>query len=167
MQRFLVGGAVRDSLLGKEPKDRDFVVVGETADTMLAAGFAQVGKGFPVFLHPDTKEEHALARQEKATGGGGHGDFAFVTDGVSLADDLSRRDLTMNAMALADDGSLVDPFGGAADLAAGVLRHVGPAFADDPLRVLRVARFAAQLNFDVADDTMTMMADMVKAGMLG
>ena len=166
-ESFLVGGAVRDLQMGREPDDRDYVVVGATSTQMLAAGFTQVGADFPVFLHPETGEEYALARTERATGEG-HTAFACETDGVSLVDDLSRRDLTVNAMAMSDDGELVDPFGGQADLEARVLRHVGPAFVEDPLRVLRVARFAARFpDFSVAPDTLTLMADMVKTGALG
>jgi tRNA nucleotidyltransferase (CCA-adding enzyme) len=177
MRRFLVGGAVRDMILGLEPIDRDFVVIGETPETMIAAGFRRVGgstpDGFPVFLHPVTGEEHALARTERKTGEGtdGRGVFSFVADPtMTLEEDLARRDLTINAMAipagaaarviLGDDSAIIDPFNGQADLAAGVLRHVGPAFAEDSLRVLRVARFASRFGFVVAADTIAMCKRM-------
>lgn len=165
MQRFKVGGAVRDELMGQHPKDVDFVVVGETIDSMLARGFQQVGKDFPVFLCPVTRTEHALARKEVSTGNG-HTDFEVVTEKTSLEDDLLRRDLTINAMAQTDDGRLVDPFGGQRDLRDRVLRHISEAFKDDPLRVLRVARFAARFDFTVAPETMSMMQQMVSSGML-
>lgn len=166
MDIYLVGGAVRDTLLGLEVTDRDYVVVGATPEAMRRQGFRAVGKDFPVFLHPRTGEEYALARTERKTGRGYHG-FAFDADpSTTLEQDLERRDLTINAMAQAPDGTLVDPFGGQADLAARRLRHVSPAFAEDPVRVLRVARFAARyapLGFEVADDTMQLMREMVAA----
>jgi tRNA nucleotidyltransferase (CCA-adding enzyme) len=166
MDIYLVGGAVRDTLLGLEVTDRDYVVVGATPDDMRRQGFRAVGKDFPVFLHPRTGEEYALARTERKTGRGYHG-FAFDADpSTTLEQDLERRDLTINAMAQAPDGTFVDPFGGQADLAARRLRHVSPAFAEDPVRVLRVARFAARyapLGFEVADDTMQLMREMVAA----
>lgn len=165
-QVFLVGGAVRDHLLGFPIKDHDYVVVGATPDQMLAAGFSQVGKDFPVFLDPDDKNEYALARIERKTGHGYQG-FSVSCDGVSLEEDLGRRDLTINAMALSPEGRLVDPFGGQKDLQEKILRHVGPAFAEDPLRVLRVARFAARyapLGFTVAKETMDLMRGIVDAG---
>ena len=144
MKTYLVGGAVRDRLLGIAVKDRDYVVVGATPDELLALHFKPVGKDFPVFLHPQTSEEYALARTERKTGRGYHG-FAFDTDpGVTLEDDLRRRDLTINAIAEDENGALVDPFDGASDLRNGMLRHVSPAFAEDPVRILRVARFAAR-----------------------
>src|SRR6185503_10256552 len=146
---YVVGGAVRDELLGLPVQDRDFVVVGATPEEMVAAGFKPVGKDFPVFLHPKTHEEHALARTERKSGRGYKGFTVYSAPDVTLEDDLARRDLTINAMARDPDGRLVDPFGGEADLRAGVLRHVGPAFAEDPLRILRVARFSARFRFGV------------------
>lgn len=164
---FLVGGAVRDELLGRPVKDRDWVVVGATPEDMLAAGFEQVGADFPVFLHPETREEHALARQERKTGPGYKGFETHFDPSVTLEDDLVRRDLTVNAMARdPDTGELIDPHGGLDDLRAGVLRHVSEAFAEDPLRVLRVARFAARFNFRVAPETMELMKQLVDAGEL-
>ena len=165
MKVFLVGGAVRDRLLGRPSGDRDWVVVGTTPEVMGAAGYLPVGRDFPVFLHPRTHEEYALARTERKTGPGYHG-FVFRTGPeVTLEDDLSRRDLTINAMAQAEDGTLVDPWGGRADLAARVLRHVGPAFAEDPVRILRLARFAARFaDFSVAPETLALCRVMVEAG---
>ncbi len=167
MKRYLVGGAIRDRLLGLPVKERDWVVVGATPEQMIAAGYRAVGKDFPVFLHPQTGEEHALARTERKTAPGYHG-FVFHTDpAVTLEQDLIRRDLTINAIAEDDDGNLVDPYGGRADLEARVLRHVSPAFAEDPVRILRVARFAsrfAPLGFRVADETLALMRSMVEAG---
>ena len=165
MKVFLVGGAVRDRLLGRSSGDRDWVVVGTTPEVMGAAGYLPVGRDFPVFLHPRTHEEYALARTERKTGPGYHG-FVFRTGPeVTLEDDLSRRDLTINAMAQAEDGTLVDPWGGQADLAARVLRHVGPAFAEDPVRILRLARFAARFtDFSVAPETLALCRVMVEAG---
>ena len=167
MKRYLVGGAVRDRLLGFAQAERDWVVVGTTPEEMLALGYRPVGKDFPVFLHPDTKEEHALARTERKSGRGYHG-FTFHTGPeVTLADDLARRDLTINAIAQDEDGTLVDPWGGARDLDARLLRHVSPAFSEDPVRILRVARFAARfapLGFRVADETRALMARMVADG---
>ncbi len=146
METYLVGGAVRDELLGLPVGERDWVVVGAVPQDLLDAGYRQVGRDFPVFLHPETQEEYALARTERKRG---HGYTGFVCDSspdVSLEQDLLRRDLTVNAMARAADGSLVDPYGGQRDLDARLLRHVSPAFLEDPLRVLRVARFAARLH---------------------
>ncbi|HMM58488.1 MAG TPA: multifunctional CCA addition/repair protein [Rudaea sp.] len=167
MKTYLVGGAVRDRLLGLPVTDRDYVVVGATPDAMLRAGFKPVGKDFPVFLHPQTQEEYALARTERKTGRGYHG-FAFDTDpSVTLEDDLRRRDLTINAIAQDDDGALIDPFAGAADLRAGILRHVSAAFAEDPVRILRVARFAARYaerGFRIAAATQELMRVMVRDG---
>lgn len=167
MDIYLVGGAVRDQLLGRPVVDRDWVVVGATPDDMLSAGYKAVGKDFPVFLHGDTKEEYALARTERKTGRGYHG-FAFHADpSVTVEQDLERRDLTINAIAQHEDGSLVDPFGGVADIASRTLRHVSHAFVEDPVRLLRVARFAARyapLGFRVADDTMALMRRMVDDG---
>ncbi|HEY4093710.1 MAG TPA: multifunctional CCA addition/repair protein [Luteibacter sp.] len=167
MEIYLVGGAVRDQLLGRPVVDRDWMVVGATPKDMLAAGYRAVGKDFPVFLHGDSKEEYALARTERKTGRGYHG-FAFHTEPtVTVEQDLERRDLTINAIAQHDDGRLVDPYGGVADIEARLLRHVSTAFAEDPVRVLRVARFAARyapLGFRVADETMALMRRMVEDG---
>jgi len=167
MQTFLVGGAVRDKRLGRPVVDRDYVVVGATPEAMSRLGFRPIGRDFPVFLHPDTNEEYALARTERKSGRGYHG-FVFSTDpSVTLDQDLERRDLTINAMAEDSDGHLIDPFGGARDLDARLLRHVSPAFAEDPVRVLRVARFAARyapLGFRVADETLALMRQMVDDG---
>lgn len=167
MQTFLVGGAVRDKLLGRPVVDRDFVVVGALPDEMLAAGYKPVGKDFPVFLHAGTGEEYALARTERKTGRGYHG-FSFQADAtVTLEQDLERRDLTINAIAEDADGNLVDPYGGVRDLEAKILRHVSAAFVEDPVRLLRVARFAARyapLGFTVADETIALMRQMVVDG---
>jgi tRNA nucleotidyltransferase (CCA-adding enzyme) len=169
MEVYLVGGAVRDELLGKTPKERDWVVVGATPEELTRQGMQQVGRDFPVFLHPETHEEHALARTERKSGTGYYG---FTTDSsptVTLEQDLARRDLTINAMARAADGRLIDPYGGKRDLDARLLRHVSPAFVEDPLRVLRVARFAARfagLDFRVAEETLTLMREMSRAGEL-
>jgi tRNA nucleotidyltransferase (CCA-adding enzyme) len=167
MQTYLVGGAVRDKLLGRPVADRDYVVVGATPDEMSRLGFRPVGRDFPVYLHPHTHEEYALARTERKSGRGYHG-FVFRTDSaVTLEQDLERRDLTINAMAEDSDGRLIDPYDGARDLEARLLRHVSPAFAEDPVRVLRVARFAARyapLGFRVADETLTLMRQMVESG---
>ena len=164
-QMYLVGGAVRDALLGLPVQDRDWVVVGATPKSLIDKGFQPVGKDFPVFLHPVTHEEVALARTERKTGSGYH-DFQFHTDpDVTLEQDLARRDLTINAMARAEDGSLIDPYGGQRDLAARLLRHVSPAFAEDPVRILRLARFAARFgDFSVAPETMALLRDLVDAG---
>ena len=165
MQVFIVGGAVRDELLGRACADRDYVVVGATPESMLAAGFRPVGKDFPVFLHPDTQAEYALARTERKTGRGYHG-FAFhAAPDVTLAEDLGRRDLTINAMARGEAGELVDPFHGQRDLQDKILRHVGPAFAEDPVRILRLARFAARFtDFSIAPETLALMRRMVADG---
>ncbi|MCU0868556.1 MAG: multifunctional CCA tRNA nucleotidyl transferase/2'3'-cyclic phosphodiesterase/2'nucleotidase/phosphatase [Burkholderiales bacterium] len=164
MKIWRVGGSVRDELLGLPVRDRDWVVVGATPDAMLDAGFTPVGRDFPVFLHPVTREEHALARTERKSGPGYRGFTVHAAPDVTLEQDLARRDLTINAMARGDDGTLVDPFGGARDLADRVLRHVSPAFAEDPVRILRVARFAARFDFRVAPETATLMRTMVDAG---
>ena len=153
MKIYRVGGSVRDELLGRPRADRDYVVVGATAGELLARGFRPVGRDFPVFLHPETHEEYALARTERKTGRGHQGFSFHAAPGVTLDEDLARRDLTINAMALADDGTLIDPFGGAEDLRAGILRHVGPAFAEDPLRVLRAMQLAARFDFHLAPET--------------
>lgn len=169
MQIFKVGGAVRDQLLGRPVVDIDWVVVGATPEQMRAQGYRPVGDDFPVFLHPTSGEEYALARTERKSGHG-YGGFTFHTSpDVTLEDDLLRRDLTVNAMAQADDGTIFDPYGGQADLAARVLRHVSPAFAEDPLRVLRVARFAARyayLGFTVAAETLALMRSLAESGEL-
>jgi tRNA nucleotidyltransferase (CCA-adding enzyme) len=162
---YVVGGAVRDALLGLPVKDRDYVVVGATPEQMQALGFVAVGKDFPVFLHPQTHEEYALARTERKTAPGYAG-FAFHTAAdVTLEQDLQRRDLTVNAIAQDEDGTLIDPYGGRADIDARVFRHVSPAFAEDPVRILRVARFAARfIEFSVAPETMALMRQMVDSG---
>ncbi|HEY1137772.1 MAG TPA: multifunctional CCA addition/repair protein [Xanthomonadaceae bacterium] len=169
MKTYLVGGAVRDALLGLPCGDRDYVVVGETPESMLAAGFQTVGKDFPVFLHPDTGEEYALARTERKSARGHRGFVVHASPEVTLEEDLVRRDFTINAIAQAPDGTLVDPYHGARDLQDRVLRHVGPAFVEDPLRVLRAARFMARfaaLGFSVAPETMALMRAMVADGEL-
>lgn len=169
MQVYLVGGAVRDALLGREIKERDYVVVGATPEQLINQGFQQVGKDFPVFLHPKTKEEYALARTERKQGQGYTGFICDFTPDVTLEQDLIRRDLTVNAIAQAEDGSLVDPFGGQDDIKKRVLRHVSDAFSEDPLRILRVARFAARyhyLGFTIAPETKQLLIAMVKAGEL-
>ena len=165
MQTYLVGGAVRDRLLGLPVTDRDWVVVGATPQEMLDAGYVPVGRDFPVFLHPQTKEEVALARTERKTAPGYHG-FAFhAAPDVTLEADLSRRDLTINAMAEDAEGTLIDPFGGARDLVEKRLRHVSPAFAEDPVRILRLARFAARFaDFTVAAATLALARRMVESG---
>ncbi|MEY2633013.1 MAG: hypothetical protein RIR00_1667 [Pseudomonadota bacterium] len=165
MQCYIVGGAVRDALLGLPVKDRDWVVVGATPEALLAQGFRPVGRDFPVFLHPRTHEEYALARTERKSGRGYHGFTFHAAPDVSLEADLARRDLTINAMALGDDGCLIDPYGGQSDLDARTLRHVGPAFAEDPVRILRLARFSARFaDFRVATETLGLMRAMVAAG---
>jgi len=165
LEAYVVGGAVRDQLLGRAVNDRDWVVVGATVQQMLDAGFRQVGADFPVFLHPRTNEEYALARTERKSAPGYRGFVVHADPSVTLAQDLSRRDLTINAMALRDDGTLIDPHGGARDLQARVLRHVSGAFAEDPVRILRVARFAARFaDFHVAPETRALMRRMVEAG---
>lgn len=165
MQIYIVGGAVRDELLGRASADRDYVVVGATPKNMLAEGYRPVGKDFPVFLHPQTHEEYALARTERKSGHGYHGFTFHTAPDVTLEQDLARRDLTINAMARGDDGRLVDPFNGEQDLRAKILRHVGPAFAEDPVRILRIARFAARFHdFSVAAETQVLMQQMVADG---
>ena len=165
MEIYLVGGYVRDQLLGLKTKDRDWVVVGATEEEMLQQNYRQVGKGFPVFLHPETNEEYALARTERKTRPGYTGFRFHAASDVTLEEDLIRRDLTINAMALAEDGSLIDPYNGQADINNKLLRHVSDAFIEDPVRILRVARFAARfasLGFTIADETQQLMSDMVK-----
>ena len=166
---YLVGGAVRDELLGLTPKEKDWVVVGSTPEALARRGFRQVGASFPVFLHPETGQEFALARTERKEGHGYHGFSVDFHPGVSLEEDLERRDLTINAMARDESGNLIDPFGGQADLEARLLRHVSPAFSEDPLRVLRVARFAARfasLGFTVHPATLELMTEIVASGEL-
>jgi tRNA nucleotidyltransferase (CCA-adding enzyme) len=162
---YVVGGAVRDALLGLPASDRDWVVVGATPDELLAQGYRSVGKDFPVFIHPQTGEEVALARTERKVGPGYHG-FAFhAAPEVTLEEDLARRDLTINAIAQAEDGSLVDPWGGRRDLRSRVLRHVSAAFVEDPVRLLRLARLAARFpDFSVADETQALLRRMVDDG---
>ncbi|MAX85331.1 MULTISPECIES: multifunctional CCA addition/repair protein [Thalassolituus] len=164
MQTYLVGGAVRDHLLNRPVKDNDWVVVGATPEEMISKGYEQVGADFPVFLHPDTKEEYALARTERKSGKGYQGFVCDFSSAVTLEEDLLRRDLTINAMAQDNDGKIIDPYNGQTDLHNRILRHVSPAFQEDPLRVLRVARFAARfaaLGFRIADETMDLMKQMV------
>jgi tRNA nucleotidyltransferase (CCA-adding enzyme) len=165
MRLYVVGGAVRDGLLGLPATDRDWVAVGATPDELLAAGYKPVGKDFPVFIHPTTGEEVALARTERKSGRGYHGFTVHAAPGVTLEEDLSRRDLTINAIAQAEDGTLVDPFGGQRDLRARVFRHVSPAFVEDPVRLLRLARLAARFpDFTVAPETQALLAQMVAEG---
>ncbi|MGQ5522031.1 multifunctional CCA addition/repair protein [Chitinimonas sp. PSY-7] len=164
MKIYTVGGAVRDQLLGLPVKDRDYVVVGATPEQMLAEGFRAVGKDFPVFLHPQTQAEYALARTERKSGRGYKGFTVYAAPDVTLEDDLARRDLTINAMAEDESGELFDPYGGQEDLARRTLRHVGPAFVEDPVRILRLARFAARFGFSVALETVALCREMVAMG---
>jgi tRNA nucleotidyltransferase (CCA-adding enzyme) len=167
MKAFLVGGAVRDKLLGYPHHEHDWVVVGATPEEMLKAGFKPVGKDFPVFLHPQTNEEYALARTERKSGHGYHGFNFYCAPDVTLEQDLERRDLTINAIAEDESGALIDPYGGQRDLERKLLRHVSPAFAEDPLRILRVARFAARyhhLGFRIAPETLELMRNIVDSG---
>ena len=165
MEIYQVGGAVRDALLGLPVQDRDWVVVGATPEELVAQGFLPVGKDFPVFLHPLTREEHALARTERKTAQGYRGFAVQAQPNVTLQEDLARRDLTINAMAQSAEGRLIDPYGGQADLQARVFRHVTAAFAEDPVRILRLARFAARFpDFSVAPETLALMRQMVDAG---
>jgi tRNA nucleotidyltransferase (CCA-adding enzyme) len=161
---YRVGGSVRDELLGLPVKDHDYVVVGSDPEEMVRLGFRPVGKDFPVFLHPDTGEEYALARTERKTGRGYKGFAVFAAPEVTLEQDLARRDLTINAIARDEQGELIDPFSGAQDLKLGILRHVGAAFVEDPVRILRVARFAARFAFEIAPETMALMRHMVAEG---
>lgn len=163
---YAVGGCVRDRLLGKTSRDRDWVVVGSTVTEMLKRGFQQVGRDFPVFLHPETKEEYALARTERKTTPGHHGFQVYADETITLEEDLARRDLTINSMAVTPDGQLIDPFSGARDLEQGLLRHTSPAFSEDPLRVLRLARFAAQYEFHIVPDTLALARRIVASGEL-
>ncbi len=167
MEMYLVGGAVRDKLLNRAVTEHDWVVLGQTPESMQALGFQAVGKDFPVFLHPKTKEEYALARTERKTAKGYKGFSVYAAPDVTLEQDLQRRDLTINAMAMSKSGELIDPYGGRADLENRLFRHVSPAFAEDPVRILRLARFAARyasLGFTVAAETQHLMHDMVCAG---
>ncbi|MBY0579768.1 MAG: multifunctional CCA addition/repair protein [Burkholderiales bacterium] len=164
MKIYSVGGAVRDELLGLPVKDRDYVVVGSSPENMASLGFRPVGKDFPVFLHPQTHEEYALARTERKTARGYKGFEIYASPEVTLGEDLARRDLTINAMAKDEAGNIIDPFGGIADLEAGILRHIGPAFSEDPVRVLRVARFSARFGFRIAPETLALMNEMVHNG---
>ncbi len=164
MKIYKVGGSVRDKFLGYSSKDQDWVVVGATPQTLLQAGYTQVGKDFPVFLHPDTHEEYALARTERKTGSGYTGFSVYAASDVTLEDDLQRRDLTINAMATNDQGQLFDPFNGMEDLRNKILRHVSPAFVEDPVRILRIARFAARFDFEIAEETLALMKNMVANG---
>jgi tRNA nucleotidyltransferase (CCA-adding enzyme) len=165
MQIYMVGGAVRDALLGLPVQDRDWVVVGATPEALVAKGYVPVGKDFPVFLHPASREEYALARTERKTAQGYRGFAVHAAPDVTLEEDLARRDLTINAIAQSADGALTDPYGGQRDITARVLRHVTEAFAEDPVRILRVARFAARFpDFSIAPDTMALMQRMVAEG---
>ena len=164
MEIYAVGGAVRDELLGRPVADRDYVVVGATPEQMTALGYKPVGKNFPVFLHPQTHEEYALARTERKSGPGYHGFEFHAAPDVTLEQDLARRDLTINAIARDAAGKLIDPHGGVADLRAGLLRHVAPAFTEDPVRILRVARFAARFDFAIVPETYAVMREMVVNG---
>jgi len=165
MQTYVVGGAVRDALLGLTVRDRDYVVVGSTAEEMLAAGFKSVGKDFPVFLHPNTQEEYALARTERKTAKGYKGFTVHASKEVTLEEDLARRDLTINAIAQDAHGQCIDPFNGMGDIKNKIFRHVSPAFAEDPVRILRIARFAARFaDFSIASETSLLMQQMVKEG---
>jgi tRNA nucleotidyltransferase (CCA-adding enzyme) len=164
MKIYCVGGAVRDELLGLPVKDRDYVVVGATPEEMVKQGYKPVGKDFPVFLHPQTHEEYALARTERKTARGYHGFVIHAAPDVTLEQDLARRDLTINAIAKDADDRILDPHRGAQDLKAGILRHVSPAFAEDPVRILRVARFAARFGFRIAPETLQLMRQMAASG---
>jgi tRNA nucleotidyltransferase (CCA-adding enzyme) len=164
MKRYRVGGSVRDALLGLPVEDNDYVIVGSSPEEMVHLGFRPVGKDFPVFLHPESHEEYALARTERKTARGYKGFEIHAAPDVTLEADLARRDLTINAIAQDDAGTIIDPFGGVSDLEAGILRHVSPAFAEDPVRILRVARFAARFGFRVAPETLALMSEMVHSG---
>ncbi|MCK5720708.1 MAG: multifunctional CCA addition/repair protein [Thiomargarita sp.] len=164
MKIYQVGGAVRDQFLNRPCKDKDWVIVGATPDELIKLGYSLVGRDFPVFLHPKTHEEYAIARTERKTKPGYIGFNVYAEPDVSLEDDLKRRDLTINAMALDDQGQLIDLFNGLSDLKAGILRHVSPAFVEDPVRILRIARFAARFDFKIADETFELMTNMVNEG---
>jgi len=164
LKTYLVGGSVRDELLGLPVKDRDYVVVGASPEDMVRLGYRPVGKDFPVFLHPKTHEQYALARTERKISLGYKGFEVFTSPHVTLQEDLARRDLTINSIAKDDAGNIIDPFNGVADLEAGILRHVSPAFSEDPVRILRAARFAARFSFRMAPETLALMIDMVHSG---
>ena len=167
MKVYLVGGAVRDKLLNFPVVEYDWVVVGETPESMIAQGYKTVGKDFPVFLHPQTKDEYALARTEKKVAAGYKGFNVYASPEITLEEDLIRRDLTINAIAMLDNGEIIDPYHGKQDLDRRLLRHVSSAFSEDPVRILRVARFAARyqhLGFTVAPETRLLMQQMVEAG---
>ena len=167
MQTYIVGGAVRDELLGYPIKDKDYVVVGSTPEQMVAAGFRPVGKDFPVFLHPKTHAEYALARTERKTAKGYKGFVVHASPEITLEQDLARRDLTVNAIAKNEAGELVDPFRGINDIKSKTLRHVSDAFVEDPVRILRIARFSARLaDFNIAPETLSLMQQMVDAGLI-
>lgn len=163
MKVYQVGGCVRDLLMGLDPKDIDYVVVGSSEDELSSLGYEQVGKDFPVFLHPKTGYEYALARKERKTGSGYNG-FSVETDNVTLEDDLFRRDLTINAMAMDENGVIIDPYGGQNDLKNKILKHVSKHFGEDPVRILRIARFSARYNFSIHSETLSMMKEMVDNG---
>lgn len=164
MKTYLVGGSVRDEILGLPVTDHDYVVVGASPDMMVQLGFRPVGKDFPVFLHPRSQEQYALARTERKISLGYKGFEVYASPEVTLQEDLARRDLTINSIAKDQDGNIIDPFGGVADLEAGVLRHISPAFTEDPVRVLRTARFAARFGFHIAPETLALMSEMVHSG---
>ncbi|MDH5552326.1 MAG: multifunctional CCA addition/repair protein [Nitrosomonas sp.] len=164
MKTYLVGGSVRDELLGLCVKDHDYVVVGTTPEAMVQLGYRPVGKDFPVFLHPQTHEQYALARTERKISRGYKGFDVYTSPKITLQEDLARRDLTINALAKDEDGNIIDPFNGIADLEAGILRHISPAFSEDPVRILRTARFAARFGFQIAPETLALMKDMVHNG---
>lgn len=164
MKIYLVGGSVRDELLGLTVKDHDYVVVGTTPETMVQLGYRPVGKDFPVFLHPQTHEQYALARTERKVSRGYKGFDVYTSPKITLQEDLARRDLTINALAKDEDGNIIDPFYGIADLEAGLLRHISPAFSEDPVRILRTARFAARFGFQIAPETLALMKEMVHNG---
>ncbi|PTQ76091.1 metal dependent phosphohydrolase [Nitrosomonas oligotropha] len=164
MKTYLVGGSVRDELLGLPVKDHDYVVVGASPEEMEQLGYRPVGKDFPVFLHPQTHEQYALARTERKISRGYKGFEVFTSPQVTLQEDLARRDLTINSIAKDEEGNIIDPFNGVADLEAGILRHISPAFSEDPVRILRAARFAARFNFHAAPETLALMSDMVHNG---
>ena len=164
MKTYLVGGSVRDEILGLPVTDHDYVVVGSSPDEMVRRGYRPVGKDFPVFLHPENQEQYALARTERKVSRGYKGFEIYTSPEVTLKEDLARRDLTVNAIAKDQDGNIIDPFAGVADLEAGVLRHISPAFTEDPVRVLRTARFAARFGFRIAPETLVLMNEMVHNG---
>jgi len=164
MKTYLVGGSVRDEIMGLPVSDHDYVVVGTSPDEMVRLGYRPVGKDFPVFLHPQSQEQYALARTERKISRGYKGFEIYTSPEVTLQEDLARRDLTVNAIAKDQDGNIIDPFGGVADIEAGVLRHISPAFTEDPVRVLRTARFAARFGFRVAPETLALMNEMVHNG---